>query len=140
MSKLLQVYEHASLTVTFEPRRCIHAAECVRHLPDVFAPKQRPWVRPERADADAIIAAVHRCPTGALRVARDGQQIDIADTTTTITASKNGPLMIRGPLRIMDATGEVILEDTRVSLCRCGASKRKPFCDGSHRECGFRDP
>lgn len=140
MSKLLQVYEHESITVTFDARRCVHAAECVRDLPDVFAPKERPWVRPERAAADAIIAAVHKCPTGALRVARDGQPVDIEESTATIKASRNGPLVIRGPVRIVDAVGELLLEDTRVSLCRCGASNRKPFCDGSHRDCGFRDP
>lgn len=140
MSRLLQVYEHEHVTVTFDARRCIHAAECVRHLPDVFAPTERPWVRPERSDADAIIAAVHRCPTGALHVSRHGELVEIPDETVTVKVARNGPLMLRGPIQVVDPAGEVILEDRRMSLCRCGNSQRKPFCDGSHRTCGFKDP
>lgn len=140
MSRLLQVYEHEQLTVTFDARRCIHAAECVRHLPDVFAPTERPWVRPERSNSDAIVAAVHRCPTGALRVAINGERVEIADETVTVKVSRNGPLMLRGPIQVVDHTGEVLLDDRRMSLCRCGNSQRKPFCDGSHRTSGFRDP
>lgn len=140
MSRLLQVYEHESLTVTFNTRRCIHAAECVRHLPTVFDPSARPWVRPERAAADEIVAAVLRCPTGALQVAKDGVTIDVPDETLTVRVARNGPLMLRGPVRLVDGNGDVTLEDRRVSLCRCGQSRRKPLCDGAHRECGFRDP
>jgi CDGSH-type Zn-finger protein len=49
----------------------------------------------------------------------------------------NGPLFLRGQLRIVDGTG-VVREATRVALCRCGGSGNKPFCDGTHREIGFR--
>jgi uncharacterized Fe-S cluster protein YjdI len=140
MARMLQQYEHDGLTVSFDTRRCIHAAECVRRLPLVFRPAERPWVRPELADAAEIIATVHRCPSGALRVARDGVPIEINDDTLTVNVSRNGPLMVRGPLRLVDSDGAVLLDDVRASLCRCGASRRKPLCDGSHRDCGFRDP
>jgi uncharacterized Fe-S cluster protein YjdI len=140
MSKQLQVYEHGGLTVTFNARRCIHAAECVRHLPDVFDPGARPWVRPERAAADAIVDAVLRCPTGALQVTRDGVPIDIPDETLSVNVARNGPLMVRGPARVVGGDGDVIAEGRRLSLCRCGESRRKPLCDGTHRTCGFRDP
>jgi len=140
MAKLLQVYEHDGLTVTFDARRCYHAAECVRHLPSVFDSSARPWVRPERASADEIIAVVHRCPSGALRVSRDGERVEIAGEMVTTTVSRHGPLLVRGEVRIVRDDGEVLLEDSRCSLCRCGASQRKPFCDGSHRTVGFRDP
>jgi CDGSH-type Zn-finger protein len=49
----------------------------------------------------------------------------------------NGPLFVRGRLRIVGDDGEVIREDTRVALCRCGGSSNKPFCDGTHRRNGF---
>lgn len=140
MSKLLQVYEHEALTVTFDARRCIHAAECVRHLPAVFDPAARPWVRPERASNEEIISAVHRCPSGALRVAYDGQTIDIGVDALQVRAARNGPLYVRGDVRIVTEDGTEIVSDSRVALCRCGASRRKPFCDGSHREAGFRAP
>ena len=50
----------------------------------------------------------------------------------------NGPLFIRGKVRIEDASGHLVREDTRVALCRCGGSDNKPFCDGTHRKIGFR--
>ena len=51
--------------------------------------------------------------------------------------SEDNPLFVRGRLRVVNADGEVVREDTRAALCRCGASANKPFCDGSHRRIGF---
>jgi len=62
----LQVYETEGITVTFDPRLCIHAAECVRGLPKVFDPTRRRWIQPEHASPDEVAAVVARCPTGAL--------------------------------------------------------------------------
>lgn len=139
MSKLLQVYEHESLRVTFDARRCVHAAECIRALPQVFDSRARPWIMPERAPADEIIAAVQRCPTGALHVAMNDVPVPLPAGDVSVRATRNGPLLVRGTTRIIDADGEEIV-DERFALCRCGASRRKPFCDGTHREIGFRDP
>jgi CDGSH-type Zn-finger protein len=57
-----------------------------------------------------------------------------------IIASRNGPLYVHGNVTILNSKGEVILQDTRVALCRCGASKNKPFCDNSHLDIGFSEP
>lgn len=140
MSKLLQVYEHESLRVTFDARRCIHAAECIRALPQVFDASARPWIAPERADADAVIAAAQRCPTGALHVALNSQPVPLPADDVSVRVVRNGPYYVRGAARVVNADGEEILADERFALCRCGASRRKPFCDGSHRASGFRDP
>jgi CDGSH-type Zn-finger protein len=67
----------------------------------------------------------------------DGGQQEDAPTETTVEPRPNGPLFLRGRLKIVDAHGRLIREDTRVALCRCGGSKNKPFCDGSHRRNGF---
>ena len=53
--------------------------------------------------------------------------------------AKDGPIYLTGDLEILDAGGEVILKDTRIALCRCGASKTKPLCDNAHRKSGFKD-
>lgn len=140
MSKLLQVYEHEGLRVTFDARRCIHAAECIRHLPQVFDAAARPWITPERAQPDDVIAAVQRCPTGALHVALHDVPVTLDASDVSVRATRNGPLYVRGATRIADEHGGEILTDERFALCRCGASQRKPFCDGSHRTNGFRDP
>lgn len=59
---------------------------------------------------------------------------------TTITVCPNGPLLIRGPVRLEDVAGdEVVHHRNVIALCRCGRSARKPLCDGSHARSRFRD-
>lgn len=66
----------------------------------------------------------------------------MSEPSVEIVACTNGPLLVRGPARLMDASGEPIVHSRRtVALCRCGISTLKPFCDGSHKLIGFRtDP
>jgi hypothetical protein len=68
----------------------------------------------------------------------DGKESVEPDDPAIIAPQPNGPLYISGPVRILDANGAVIREDTRVALCRCGHSRNKPFCDGSHETAGFQ--
>lgn len=61
------------------------------------------------------------------------------DRPVTITARNNGPFRVEGPFRVVDADGTEydIPAGKAVSLCRCGASTKKPFCDGTHSRIGF---
>lgn len=57
----------------------------------------------------------------------------------TIRPTKNGPLIVEGPVDLFDAEGNNISVDKlRIALCRCGASSNKPFCDGTHSQIGFQ--
>jgi uncharacterized Fe-S cluster protein YjdI len=134
-----RVYRNDAIEVTWEPRFCIHARKCVRDLGQVFKPSARPWIDVDAADPDAIAQTVLECPTGALHFRRldGGAQEEAADEETSVQPVANGPLFLRGRLRIVDREGNLIREDTRLALCRCGASGNKPFCDGSHRRIGF---
>ena len=59
----------------------------------------------------------------------------------TITPYRDGPLLVRGPIRLVAADGSPIPCDRDpVALCRCGKSQLKPFCDGTHKLIGFRTP
>ena len=96
------------------------------------------WVRLEGADADRVADAVRRCPTGALHYRRlDGGPQEEPEEELRVVPRQNGPLFLRGRIRVESADGELIREDTRVALCRCGGSQNKPFCDGTHRTNGF---
>lgn len=140
MSTRLQTYRDGDLTVTFDPTRCIHAAACIRAQPDVFDSAARPWIRLERAAHGDIMRAVQGCPTGALRAMERDQRVDVEPAPVTVRASRNGPLMVRGEVRVITEDGTEIVQDLRLSLCRCGQSKQMPLCDNSHRAAGFRDP
>lgn len=131
-------YTGERIEVEWEPRLCIHVRNCVRALPQVFDAEARPWITVDAADADAVAATVTACPTGALHFRRlDGGPEEEEPVETTVEPRPNGPLFVRGRVRIVGADGEVVREDTRVALCRCGGSANKPFCDGSHRRNGF---
>ena len=132
-------YEGTAITVTYDPARCIHARECVRTLPSVFDPHARPWINANGALADELAATVSRCPTGALHVERRDCEAEPPDTINTATPTVDGPTYLRGDFSVLLPDGRVALHDTRIALCRCGASKNKPFCDGSHASTGFHD-
>ena len=131
-------YSGEKVAVSYDVRRCIHAAECVHGLPEVFDPGRKPWIDPDRADAEQLLQVIMRCPTGALHLERsDGDQAEPKPEQNTAIVERNGPVYLRGDLELVTLEGEVLLKDTRIALCRCGASENKPFCDGSHVRVGF---
>ena len=136
----LHDFDSPAIRVTWSKTRCIHAAECVRGLPRVFQPGSRPWVKPGAGEAARIAEVVERCPTGALHHQRlDGGPAEVASERNFVTPEPNGPLFVRGQAEIVDGEGRTVLRDTRMALCRCGASSAKPLCDGSHARVGFAD-
>jgi CDGSH-type Zn-finger protein/uncharacterized Fe-S cluster protein YjdI len=129
-------YAGEEVVVTYDAKRCIHAAECVRGLRSVFDPDRRPWVDPSAEPPARVAEVVMRCPTGALHFERlDGGAEEPTPARNMVTVAPDGPLHLRGNLEI--ETPERVVHDTRATLCRCGASANKPFCDGSHRDIGF---
>ena len=140
MSTKVRGYKSETVTVWYNVTRCIHAKECVHGLPQVFDPDRRPWIDPEQAQAGAIAEVIMRCPTGALHATRhDADWTEPTPSANTITVAPDGPLYVRGDLVVEGPDGAIELRDTRIALCRCGASQHKPFCDGSHVEAGFED-
>lgn len=133
-------YRSSDATVFFDPALCIHTGECTRGLPDVFRPKERPWVHTEKAAVDDLTQVICRCPSGALSIERhDGGEGEKPDSVASAAIRPNGPLHVRGRITLELEDGST-REMTRLALCRCGNSKNKPFCDNSHREVGFSDP
>ena len=140
MQSKARSYKGSAITVTYDARRCIHAAECVHGLPEVFDTDRRPWIDPDGASAERVADVVRACPTGALAFEPGpGGQPEAAPERNTVTVAADGPLYLRGDLVLAGAEGEPARE-IRTALCRCGASKNKPFCDNSHQDAGFTDP
>ena len=134
-----RVYRNDRIAVAWEPKLCIHAGSCFRVLPEVFQPQSRPWVKVDAATADRVAEAVMTCPTGALHFERlDAGLQEPQPEEAAISMWPNGPLLVRGRVRVVGSDGHLIREATRVALCRCGHSENKPFCDGSHSRVGFR--
>jgi uncharacterized Fe-S cluster protein YjdI len=64
--KIKKEYTNGEVTVVWQAEKCIHAAECVKNNPDVFKPREKPWIQPENSNTEAIIETVKKCPSGAL--------------------------------------------------------------------------
>ena len=139
MSDEIRHYADDKIDISYDARRCIHAAECLRGLPGVFDTARRPWILPTGARADAIAAVIAKCPSGALHFTRlDGGEAETQPEHTTIVPMPRGPLHVHGRVQLRSADGGLRVEDTRLALCRCGQSQNKPFCDNS-RTAGFDD-
>jgi uncharacterized Fe-S cluster protein YjdI len=134
---VVKEYATEEIVVEWEPRLCYHSLNCVRSLPQVFDKEGRPWIKVDAASADEVEATVRRCPSGALRSRRLGAPVAAQQQPLEIRASPQGPLLIRGGVRILDDDGTVLYEGERAALCRCGGSSNKPFCDGTHKTNGF---
>ena len=140
MKPKIRSYESDAITVDYDLARCIHAAECVHGLPTVFDPERRPWIDPgQEADTGIITEVIDRCPTGALSYRHGDASGPEPAGTNSVHVEADGPLYVRGDLRI-DVGDEEPLVETRVALCRCGLSRNKPFCDNAHVAGKFSDP
>jgi uncharacterized Fe-S cluster protein YjdI/CDGSH-type Zn-finger protein len=133
----VKVYQASGVQVRYDARRCRHSAACVQGAPEVFDPQARPWIQPEKADPEKIAEVVGRCPTGALHFLLAGGEPEQPERPTVISPTPDGPLLVRGDLRISGPWGSA--REVRAALCRCGSSGNKPFCDGSHERIGWRD-
>jgi len=121
---------------------CSHAAECVNNLPSVFKLSSRPWINPDAAEVEEIVDTIRKCPSGALSYSIDSIEYgDQNDRNPMVTVSKDGPYVITGRVELMGDNirfGDGASKE-HYTLCRCGASNIKPFCDGMHKVINFKD-
>src|SRR4029077_1015950 len=115
------------LELQFEARRCIHSRFCVTWAPQVFlANVKGPWLRPDAMPVEQLVEVAHACPSGAIRYRRlDGAANEPVPPVNLASVREGGPYAFRGQLQIDGAAAGF-----RATLCRCGASKNKPYCDG----------
>ena len=135
-----KVYRGRDVEVSFDLDICIHVGECLRGHPRAFKLNRRPWILADEADADDVAEVVRRCPSGALQYRRlDGGPDEAPEVTTKVTLMRDGPLLVTGKIEVRreDGTIETL---PRATLCRCGESQHKPFCDNKHLAVGFRAP
>jgi CDGSH-type Zn-finger protein/uncharacterized Fe-S cluster protein YjdI len=130
----VEIVEGRDLTLLFETRRCIHARFCVTGAPAVFlANVQGPWIHPDAMDTEALAGIARICPSGAIRYRRKDGRPDEADPPVNLLAVREaGPYAVHAPI-LLDG----VPAGFRATLCRCGASRNKPFCDSSHHDIGF---
>ena len=133
-------YQGKKITVHDNRSICAHAGYCTEGLPTVFRHHQDPFIDPGGASWQAIIDVVKKCPSGALNYTiEDGDEMIEPDTAAAVFIATNGPYVITGEVELSAVKRGKGAPKNRMTLCRCGASKNKPFCDGSHWTIEFTD-
>lgn len=118
---------------------CAHAGYCTDNLAAVFRMKEEPWINPDAASTTEIIETIQKCPSGALSYSIDAIEKDKGKYEPAIMIAPDGPYVVSGGVDLVGATWADGASENEYTLCRCGASKNKPFCDGSHWKIKFSD-
>lgn len=132
----VETVKGAEVTIRFDASRCVHSRNCVLSRPDVLVPNvQGEWIYPDAASPEEVIRIGLNCPSGAIEVLRNDGGIgsNAPPLVNIVRVRENGPLAVEAELVIGGAKQEA----PRATLCRCGQSQKKPFCDGAHAAAGF---
>jgi CDGSH-type Zn-finger protein len=138
-------YKGKEITIFDNRNICSHRGYCSGELPIVFT-DGKPWINPDGASVEEIIAICDKCPSGALSYALHGSKRNqgAKDEIPTVRLAErhfgyHGPYDVSGEIEL-DSPGSRSPESpVKTTLCRCGHSKNKPFCDGEHYNHQFED-
>ena len=131
-------YTNGEVTIVWDAKKCIHSAICAKGLPEVFQPRERPWIKMGAAKTEALVKQVKACPSGALGFYMNNEMDKRAEVLETkVEVLENGPLLVYGTLHVIHKDGRKEIKNKTTAFCRCGASKNKPFCDGTHTKENF---
>ncbi|HEX4647582.1 MAG TPA: ferritin-like domain-containing protein [Steroidobacteraceae bacterium] len=130
----VEIVQGEKIEIQFDAKRCIHSRFCVTGAPQVFlANVQGPWIHPDAMPVERLVEVAHACPSGAIRYRRkDGAPEEPVPPVNLASVREAGPYAFRAQLEI-----DGVAAGYRATLCRCGASNTKPYCDGSHTKIGF---
>lgn len=135
----IKEYQKGDFIIEWEAKKCIHSGICVQKLPKVYKPNEKPWINAESASVEELKAQIDLCPSGALSYYIKGQkEKKVNAPATQVMIKPNGPAILKGSFTITHANGSVEEIEKMAAICRCGASSKKPFCDGSHATIGFK--
>ncbi|MBV8153856.1 MAG: CDGSH iron-sulfur domain-containing protein [Candidatus Eremiobacteraeota bacterium] len=136
----LDRYDGESIVVFDNRGTCCHFGNCTDHLPAVFHHDGEPFVTPDGAPPEAVIDIVRACPSGALGYAKDGVTYAGESRDPEIYVAHDASYYVRGGIELEGEPRNRGASREHYALCRCGKSKNKPFCDGSHWYAHFEDP
>ncbi len=133
--------DYGTKQITIHDNRgiCAHAGYCTDNLGSVFKLDEEPWIDPDGATVKDIIRTISKCPSGALSYTVDNVEHRDQDREPMVTVTKDGPYAITGDIELVDQPLGEGASTEHYTLCRCGGSKNKPFCDGTHWHIGFKD-
>ncbi len=135
----VQEYKGKEISISYNRSICAGAAECVHGLSTVFkSDRSTDWIYPDNDEKRKIIETIKACPSGALSYSIEGKKsIDKRDRPK-ISIVKNGPYSVEG-VSLETVSYPTNFSTTKYTLCRCGHSNNKPYCDYSHAQKNWSD-
>ncbi|MDF1541188.1 MAG: (4Fe-4S)-binding protein [Candidatus Thorarchaeota archaeon] len=137
-----EVIEYVGKEITIYDNRGVCSADgaCVRECPEVFQKDKKPnWIFPDEAGVKKIVKTIEHCPSGALSYKIGKERVQDLERQPAIKVAKNGTLEFVGYIKLVDDMDSKPESKEHYTLCRCGASKNKPFCDNYHKKLEFTD-
>lgn len=135
----LETYTGKQISILDNRGICSHAGHCTSLLPSVWRQGVEPWIDSNGAPPDQVASTIRKCPSGALSYSREGKlKLNYRDKPL-IKVTRDGPYEISGSVNLQDVNFGEGASTEHYTLCRCGASRNMPFCDGSHWYAAFKD-
>ena len=131
--EIIQRYEGKEINIVFNRSICAGAGTCVRNFPAIYKNASEDWIYPDEASVEEVKKSVRQCPSGALSYEVVGaDDKEDAYKGYKVSVVKNGPLNVVGNIALHVDKWSTNANPQKYSLCRCGASENKPFCDYTH--------
>lgn len=138
-------YKGEKITIYDNRSVCSHRGYCTGELPTVFK-ETEPWINPDGDSVEKIMALCDKCPSGALSYSLPAEErrsgVDIDEAVARLSEKHfgfHGPYDISGSVKISGQLKESPELENKMTLCRCGHSKNKPYCSGEHYYVAFID-
>ncbi|HEC2150759.1 TPA: (4Fe-4S)-binding protein [Staphylococcus delphini] len=131
---MVKQYTGEKVDVYFDPKRCVHATECVRGLSNVFDVDERPWVQPDNASEWDVVKVIERCPSGALTYERASGQPE-THRETSVTMGDDGEIYMYGDFKLVH-NGEVMQLNRAILTGDASRTDNPPFYSKSFSEQG----
>ncbi len=126
-------YKANDIVIHYNRGICSHDGACTKLLPSVFNIEEKPWITPDGAGIGEIIKVIEKCPSGALSFTLGSKRYqEFGQTEAKLLIKKDGPMEVQGNIELKSFDNSKPECKEHYTLCRCGKSKNKPFCDGTH--------
>ncbi len=130
--EIIQRYDGKDINIIFNRSICAGAGNCVRNFPKIYKNASEDWIFPDNDNIEQVKNSVKSCPSGALAYEINQEIHQEKYNEIKINIIKNGPINVKGNVSIQVDKWSTNANREKFSLCRCGASRNKPFCDYTH--------
>ena len=130
--EIIQEYQGEKIKIIFNRSICAGASKCANSYPSIYKSAAEDWINPDGASVDEVINSVKACPSGALSYEIDSRKTFESHDVESVEIIKGGPINFKGKIELEDVKWSSFANKEKFALCRCGASKNKPFCDYTH--------